>query len=163
VDLRSDKTELHIEKADGYEYNMVVSSPDSKIVQAYKVHLVRLEDQLFVDLVLKSQAVCRTEVEEPLGGVSHHVIAKVEITNDELAYSELDSDSIQEQNMGEYFPLEHVNTDGLLLITSQTEALRKYISIHADHLFSDYEHLVRKSEIARPEAALERSPTCPPE
>jgi len=157
----NDKTEIRIEMADNFEYNMVVSSPDSKIVEAYKIHLVRLEDQLFMDLVFKSQAVCRTDVEVPLGAVSHHVIAKFEITDDDLAYSAMDADSIEEQNMGEYFPLDYVNAGGAMLVTAPTESLRKYISIHVGRVFSDYEHLTRKAETAQPQAALERSSRFP--
>lgn len=159
-----DKIEFSFHKTDDRQYNMVVTSPDSKTVQVYEVHLVQLQNQLFMDVMFKSQAICRTDsnIDQQLGAVAHHVIARVKITQDDLAFSGLDDHLIQEQNMGEYFPLEHVDTSGLFLITSPTEVLRKYISEHADRVFDDeQEHLARKSETAAPEPPVESSPNCP--
>ena len=116
-----------------------------------------------MDLALKSEAVCQTDIGDQLGVVPHHVIAKVDITQEDLAFSSMDADLILKQNMGEYFPLEHVDSEGLLLITSPTESLRKYISDYAGNVFSDEEHLTRKPESAQPASPSAIPPTCPNE
>jgi hypothetical protein len=158
-----EKVEFSFQKVEDNKYKMVISGPDSKIIQVYEVHLVQLRDQLFMDLVLKNEAVCQTDVGDQLGVVSHHVIAKVEISQDDLAFSSMDADLILKQNIGEYLPLEHVDTDGLLLITSPTESLRKYVSDYAGTVFSEDEHLARKPETAQPASPPSSPPVCPKE
>jgi len=44
-------------------------------------------------------------------------------------------------------PLDYQVANGSpLLVTAQTDALRRYISAHAEDVFSDFEHLKRKRE-----------------
>jgi hypothetical protein len=136
--------EFLFRKSGDYEYSLTIFCPDTKVTQNYEVHLVRLGGQLFMDLIFKDQAVDGAEVDDPLGVVSTHIIAKVNISGDDLAYAMLEDDAIRNQSVSA--PLDYQIANGSMLVTTQTEALRRYISAHAEDVFSDFEHLQRKRE-----------------
>jgi len=141
-----DMPEFVFQKSDGNAYNMVLTDEESKTVYLYEVHLVRLEDQTFMDIVFRKQTVNGTEAGEALGVIPHHVIAKVEITENDLAYAVMDSDAVEKQNATGYLPFEFVKDGDTMLITSPTEVMREYFSTHSGLVFSDFEHLTRKAE-----------------
>lgn len=82
-----DKGELVFQKSGDHEYALAIFCTDTKVRQNYEVHLVRLGGQLFMDLIFKDQTVDETEVDGPLGVVPTHIIAKVKIARDDLAYA----------------------------------------------------------------------------
>jgi len=140
-----DNVELLFEKSAADEYSLSISCPDPKALQNYKVHLVRLEGQLFMDLIFENQTVEGTKVEEPVGAFHAHLILKVNISGDDLAYAVLEDDAIRKPIIPGSTPLDYDEADGGLLVTAQTDALRDYISAHAEDGFSDFAHLKRKT------------------
>ncbi|HXW54229.1 MAG TPA: hypothetical protein VEJ67_00680 [Candidatus Cybelea sp.] len=138
--------EFLFRKSGDHEYSLTIFCADTKVTQNYEVHLVRLGGQLFMDLIFKDQAVDGAEVDDPLGVVSTHVIAKVNISGDDLAYATLEDDAIRNQSVSGATPLDYQMANGSMLVTTQTEALRLYISAHAEDVFSDFEHLQRRRE-----------------
>lgn len=141
-----DKSELLFKQSGAHQYSLVMSDPNSRSEHNYQLNLVRLGDQLFMDLVFQDQTVNGTKIDDPFGVISYHVIAKVNVAGDDLAYATLEDEPIQKQNP-QGTRLKHVTTDEGLLVTADTEALRRYVSAHADDGFSDWEHLTRKREI----------------
>jgi hypothetical protein len=144
-----DNVELLFEKSGDDEYSLSISCPDPKTLQNYKVHLVRLEGQLFMDLIFENQTVEGTKVEEPVGAFHAHLIVKVNISGDDLAYAVLEDDAIRKLIIPGSTLLDYDQADEGLLVTAQTDALRDYISAHAEDGFSDFEHLKRKSETSK--------------
>ena len=143
-----------IEKGEGATYSLIVSSVDSqtrggeattpghgepekpsKVVEAYKIRLVSLDNQLFADMTAGSQLVDGTEVEAPAGAIYHHVIIKLEVIGTDLDYWLLDTDALREANENGYAPLTYVAVDDSVLLTESTEELRWAVSRYADRLF----------------------------
>jgi hypothetical protein len=154
----SDKDEFVIQKSGDHEYDLVISCigqkvicTDAKVRQDYDVHLVRLGGQLFIDLSFKGQTVNGVDVDGPIGVVPAHEIAKIKVSGDDLAYATLGEKTMQKIISGGS-PLDYQMLDGSMLLTAQTDALRSFISAHADVVFSDFEHLERKKAC----------PTCKP-
>jgi len=141
-----EKSEFHFKLSGAHQYSLEVSDPNSGRQQNYQVNLVRLGEQLFMDLVFKDQTVNGTNFDDPFGAISCHIIAKLTISGNDLAYSTLESEPIEMQNPPET-RLTHVTTEGPLLVTASTEALRRYVSAHVGDGFSDWTHLTRKYEI----------------
>jgi hypothetical protein len=148
TDSSDDKSEIRIKQSGPHEYTLVVSDPGSRIEQNYKVNLVRLGDQLFIDLAFKDESLNGAQIDQPIGVISTHAIAKVSISGDDLAYATLEDEPVRQQHT-RGARLGHINTDGGLLVTAQTETLRRYVSAHADDAFSDWKHLTRKRETKR--------------
>ncbi len=152
-------------KADNHTYTMVISATDSKsdedgksaadaksetattMVGTYQITLVRLDDQLFADMVAKDLVVNGTKVEGPIGSVNHHVILKLDLTDSELGYKVLDSSAIRQANEQGYATLPYVEIDDGILLTAPTEELRFSVSHFADRLFeTDEEHFTRVTD-----------------
>jgi hypothetical protein len=142
----AEKEEYCFQRSGDHEYSLAVLYGDTKVSQNYEVHLVRLDGQLFMDLIFKNQTVRGAEVDDPLGIVPAHVIAKVQISGDDLAFATLEDDAIQNQSTSGGTPLDYQMASTSMLVTTETEALRSYISAHAEDGFSDFEHLQRKVE-----------------
>jgi hypothetical protein len=145
TDSSDRKIEFRFKQSGAYEYTLVVSNVDSGIEQNYKVNLVRLGDQLFVDLAFNDETLNGAQIDDRVGVIPTHAIAKLNISGNDLAYATLEDEPVQEQDT-RGTRLEHINTDGGLLMTAQTEALRRYVSAHANDAFSDWNHLTRKPE-----------------
>lgn len=144
---KSDDPDFCIERSDHQGlYNLVIFDPESKNAQLYLVRLVNLEDRLFMDIVFNKQVVGNTEASNPLGTIPHHVIVKVEISGNDLSYAPMDPDKVLKENERDYYPINHLMIDDLMLLTASTEDLRQYISKHVDDVFSDSEYLTRKPE-----------------
>lgn len=158
---KGDET-LCIQKTDGTEYNLVVSSPSSKILALYRINLVRLNDQLFADMIFKSQLIDGTEPSVPLGTTFSHVIAKLEVSDHDLAYAGLDGDVIEKQNHDGLPPLEYLTTEDAMLLTGSTEDLRQYISVYGDRIFTSFSHYQRMPEDGPRTASVPCSLPTPP-
>lgn len=143
----SDDAQLCVQKSDGHAYSLIVFEPSSKITQVFQINLVRLNHQLFADMVFQKQVVDRTEAELPLGTIPSHVIVKLDITDDDLAYSALDYSTIQDLDKEGYPPLEFLDGDDVMLLTTSTDDLRQYLSVYADHVFTSPEHYTRKVDV----------------
>ncbi|MGO9864166.1 MAG: hypothetical protein ACLPLR_11200 [Terriglobales bacterium] len=141
-----DQEELTFKKIGDYEYSMAVFDPDLKISQTYKVHLVHLGGQLFMDLVFDQQTLNGATLNDPLGVLPMHVILKLKVSGDDLAYAALEDDAIKKQNPSAGAPLDYEISDGGLVVTAPTDALRRYISAHTEDAFSDFDHFKRKAK-----------------
>ncbi len=140
----SDDTQLCVQRSDGHAYSLIVSEPSSKITQVFQINLVRLNHELFADMVFQKQVVDRTEAELPLGTIPNHVIVKLDIADDDLAYSALDYGTIQNLDKEGYPPLQFLDEGDVVLLTTSTGDLRQYLSVYADHVFGSPEHYTRK-------------------
>lgn len=139
----SDKEEIVLRKSGAHEYELAVFHPDTKLGETYKVRLVRLEGQLFMDLIANDQTIAGKNLEGPMGVFAMHVILKVKISGDDWAYATLEDDAIKKHSASNGVPLEYQIADGGVLVTAQTELLRRYISTQTE-VFSEFEHLKRK-------------------
>jgi hypothetical protein len=156
------KEELVFQKSGDHEYDLAIlcadeqsECPNTKVRQNYEVNLVRLGGQLFMDLIFKDQTVDGAEVNEPLGVLHTHIIAKVKISGDDLAYATLDDEAIRKQSALGGTPLDYSQmSNEAMLVTAQTEALRGFVSAHAEDVFSDFEHLNRKNACSTPQLCL---------
>ena len=141
-----DKEEFSFQKCCDHEYNLDILLPDTKVSQNYKVHLVRLGGQLFMDLIASEQKVAGAKLDGPLGVIATHVIAKVKISGDDLAYATLEDDAIRKQSTSGGVLLDYQIADGGVFVTAPTDALRRYISVHTEDAFSNFKHLKRKGK-----------------
>ncbi len=161
----SDDSRLCIQKGDHNTYTMIVADTDSKsdsdsnsagdgksekdpkMTEAYQVMLVRLEDQLFADLVAKDQAVDGRRIDPPAGAIYHHVIVKLKVSDSDLAYSVLDTSAVREAKKQGLAPWDYLEIDDGILLTASTEELRWSVSHYADLLFTtDEEHFTRVAD-----------------
>jgi hypothetical protein len=136
--------ELCIQKSDGAAYKMFAYVPEEKIVEVYQLNLVRINGQLYADVLTTGQEIDRTDVELPLGAIAHHVIVKVDVDGDDLTYAGIDSDAIGRGKETGLPDLDFMHPDGALLLTASTEEMRQYISLYGDRLFRSPEHFTRK-------------------
>jgi hypothetical protein len=141
-----DKEEIAFQKSGDHEYNMAIFHPDTKVRENYKVHLVRLGGQMFMDFIVDGQTVDGAKLEGPIGVIPTHVIAKVKISGDDLAYATLEDDAIRKPSTSGGAPLDYQMVDEGMLVTAQTDTLRRYISSHAEEAFSTFQHLKRKGK-----------------
>ncbi len=139
-----DKEELTFKKVGDRDYSMTFFSPDTKVSQNYNVRLVRLGSQLFMDLIAHDQTITGVKLDDSFGVIATHVILKVKISGDDLAYAALEEDAITKQNPKGGAPLDYQIADGSTLVTAPTDALRRYISVHTEDVFSSFDHLKRK-------------------
>lgn len=107
---------------------------------------MRLQGQLFMDLIVNDQTIAGARLEAPIGVIATHVITKVKISADDLAYATLEDDAIRKQSAEGGVPLDFHRSDEGLLVTAPTDALRRYVSAHTEDAFSDFEHLKRKGK-----------------
>ena len=107
-----------------------------------------------MDLIFKDQTLDGKQVDYPLGVFPVHVIAKLTISGDDLAYGTLEDDAIRKQSISGGTPLDYQMVNGDMLVTEQTEALRGFVSAHAEDVFSDFEHLKRKKACSTSEPCL---------
>jgi len=139
-----DEAEFSIQKSGAHEYSLMVATPSENSVQTYKVNLVRLGNQLFADMIFDNETIQGKKIGPPAGSVPMHVIARVEVAGDQLSYAVLDEEALKKQNALEATPLKLLPTGDALIITDETDSLRRYISIHTGDVFSDPDHLKRK-------------------
>src|SRR5215472_2337575 len=98
ADSSDRKTEFRFKQSGAHEYALVVSNVDSRIEQNYKVNLVRLGDQLFVDLAFNDETLNGAQIDDGIGVIPTHAIAKLNISGDDLAYATLEDEPVQKQD-----------------------------------------------------------------
>jgi hypothetical protein len=137
-----------IQKDDHGSYSLVLSDPDSKAVEIYDVDLVRLDNQLYGDMVFRKAYFNGKEYDGPAGSIDFHVISKLELSQSELRVSLLGADAIEDANKTGYAPLDYLATDGAFLLTTSTEDLRWSLLHYSDRLFADDdgEHYTKSTE-----------------
>lgn len=117
----ADQGGITFQKSGDREYSMAGVDPHTKVNQTYKVRLVRLANQLFMDFIFNDQTVNGANLDTPLGAIPTHVIAKVKISGDDLAYATLEDEAIKKQNSAGGAPLDYqIGDDGVVLVTTQT-------------------------------------------
>jgi len=134
------------EKGSGNSYTMIVSDPTAGATDKYEVHLVRLGGNLFADICFSSRARKDAEQNEdmPFGMIPLHTIVKILVTGNDLAWSTMEDDPITKNHATSGLPLAYLDTDGNgVLVTSGTDALRKYVTAHGTDGFSDVVHWQR--------------------
>jgi hypothetical protein len=147
---KPDDAPIVLKKSGDHAYTMTIADPDTKSEQNFNVNLVRLGNELYLDMAFSDQKVLGTKLDLPLGAFPAHEIVKLRVTGDDLAYAMLDSEQIQKQNQWDSLPLVLTDGDQATLITAPTADLRHYITIHADDVFGDFNHLTRKPPAAQP-------------
>jgi hypothetical protein len=142
-----DKGEVTFKKVGDHEYSAASFDADPKVIQSYKVHLVRLGSHLFMDYIADEQTIAGAKVDNPPGVIATHMIVKLKVSGDDLAFATLEDDAIRKQNPAGSAPLDYQITDErVVLVTAPTDVLRLYISAHTEDVFSDFEHLKRKTK-----------------
>jgi hypothetical protein len=142
----SDKKEIVFQKSSDHEYDLTAVHLDTKVTQTYKVHLVRLGTQMFMDLIADDQTINGANLDAPMGTVRTHVILKVKISGDDFAYATLEDDAVRKQHASGGAGLNYQIVDGGVLLMTPTDVLRPYISAHAEDLFSKFDHFKRKTK-----------------
>jgi hypothetical protein len=146
----SDSEVIVFQRSGNHEYRLSVLHPDTRVKENYKVHLVRLGGEMFMDLIADDQTVGDAKMDSPIGVIATHVIMQVKISGDDLAYSTLEDDAIRKQNAAGGAGLDYQMVEGGMLVTSPTDALRRYISVHTNDAFSSVDHLKRKGKAIQP-------------
>lgn len=143
-----DKSEITFSKSKNGGYEFSIFDPSTKIKTTYDANLVQLAGALFMDIRLSEETLNGASVDQPLGMVPMHEIVKVKISADDLAYATLEEDSFKGAKPDGGTGLKHETLDKNTLfpsvvITAETEDLRRYIAAHAEDGFSQFEHLKR--------------------
>jgi len=141
----NDKEVITFRKSGDHDYSLSIFHPDTKVTENYTVHLVRLESQMYMDLIADDQTIGDAKLDGPMGVIPTHVIQKVKISGDDLAFATWEDDAIRKQSTGGA-GLDYQMVEGGVLVTAPTEALRRYISEHAQDVFSPVEHLKRRGK-----------------
>jgi hypothetical protein len=140
------KGSVRFEKDSGNSYTMIVSDPTAGATDKYDVHLVRLGGNLFADLFFSSRARkdAKDNEDMPIGVVPIHTIVKIQVNGDDLSWSTMEDDPITKNHATGAPPLAYLNENGEgVVVTSGTDALRKYVAAHGKDGFSDGDHLQR--------------------
>jgi hypothetical protein len=145
----TEKGSVSFEKSAGNTYSMILNDPDQGVTETYVVHLVRLGGGLFADIRFSSRKLKGASQDEdmPIGVISAHTIAKMQIAGDDLAFSTMEDDPVKKNSATDKPPLAYLDydPDGILVI-ADTDALRRYVTAHAADGFSDIEHWHRISK-----------------
>ena len=141
----SNEMEVCVQKSVDHSYEMILFDPKSKLTEIYMINLVRLNDLLYADMIFKEMAVDRSQIEAPLGTITNHVVLKLNLTENDLAYSTLNARAIQARNQeGYYPPLNFVDSQDVPLLITPTDELRQFLSLYSDKVFYDPDHFTRK-------------------
>jgi len=138
-----DKEGIVFRKSGDRKYTLSVFHPDTKVKENYEVHLVRLGDQMFMDIIADDQTVGNAKLDGPMGVIPTHLIWRVKISGDDLAYATLEDEAIRKQSAAGGAALNYQMVGDRVLVTTPTDALRGYISAHSQDAFSKMDHLKR--------------------
>ena len=141
-----DKEEITVCKTKNGEYELSDFDPDTKITWTYDGTLVRLAGELFVDVEFAGETLNGARVDSPIAMLPVHAIMKVRVSGNDLAFAGLEDDAIKRSDESGGSPLKYQLVNRVfqqLLITADTEDLRRYVAAHADEAFTDFEHLKR--------------------
>ncbi|HEV2617367.1 MAG TPA: hypothetical protein VGU63_12250 [Candidatus Acidoferrales bacterium] len=123
------------ENADG-TYEAVGTSPDSHVEQDYKVHLVRLGNNLFADAIFDDQLSNGKNMDLPAGVVPLHYFYKVSITGDTLQFAQLNHDWLIQQFDAKKISIAHEimgeKPGSDILFTASPAELQRFIRQIAD-------------------------------
>jgi len=144
TDEASDKGYVQFDKSTDHDYLMTISDPDEGSTDVYDAHLVRLGGNLFADLRFSKRTTAGKEEDIPLGTISAHMIAKLKITGDQLAWSSMEDEPLEKISATDKAAPAYIDysPDGDL-VTADTAVLRQYVTAHANDGFSDPDHLHR--------------------
>jgi len=137
-----DKEEIVIQKSGDHEYKLSSFDPNTKITSDYDIDLVRLGGKLFMNLQYNGGTLDGATVDEPMGILPMHMIMKVEVSGDDLAFATMEDDAIKKQG-AKYLKYEMFDQESVVLVTAETIDLRKYVAAHTEDGFSQYGHLRR--------------------
>lgn len=132
------------------------------LVVTYRIALVRLQDQLFADMIADKMAINGTEIEPPAGSVYSHLILKLDVNDSELGYSVLDDRAIGRAMEQGFARLSYVGISDGILLTASTEDLRWSVSHYADQLFGDEGHYTRADDSEADNSASSPCSALPP-
>jgi hypothetical protein len=137
----SNNGSLSFEKSAGSAYSMIVNDPDQGVTDTYEVHLVRLGGNLFGDIRFSKRVRAGNNSDMPVGMISGHLIVKLVIKNDDLAVSTMEDDLLEKNSATDKPSLAYQDHDpDGVLVTSDTEALRRYVTAHGTDGFSEPDH-----------------------
>jgi hypothetical protein len=138
--------QLCVQKRDGKGYDLIVSDRTKK-VETYQLTLVRLNEQLFADLMADKQFVGGSEVDLPVGALQHHAIVKLDVSKNDVRYASLDPDAVKHYNSEGNAPLAYftmMDHDHSMLLTSSTDDLRRILPLYSGQLFTGNDHYTRQ-------------------
>lgn len=141
----NDKGFVAFEKAEGSGYTMILSDPDSGLIDRYDVQLVRLAGNLFADLKFDNRVHGDTKVDMPIGVIAAHMVIRLAVTKDDLGWATMEEDPLKNFLKNNAPPdkraagnLEYDSDDSLVL--ADTETLRRYVVAQATDGFPQTEH-----------------------
>ncbi|HET9402038.1 MAG TPA: hypothetical protein VFO34_13915 [Candidatus Acidoferrales bacterium] len=146
----SDKSDaldsIRIEKSkDGYE--AILRDAKGGAEATYEMHLIKLGDNSFADLLLSNYTHGNDSVDLPMGAVALHQIAKYKLAGDELSVAFVDGDAFDKASKKDGFTIQFRSTKnegGDVVIISPTEQIRAYLASHPADVFGDPDVLKRK-------------------
>jgi hypothetical protein len=142
-----EKDEMIFQKSASHTYKSSYFDPHTKITRNYDVNLVRMGGKLLMDIQYDAGTLDGANVDEPIGMLSMHVIMKVELLGDDLAFATLEDDAIKKQGVKE-LKYQVFDQGNLVLVTAETDDLRKYVAAHAEDGFSQFDHWKRVRKTA---------------
>ena len=134
------------QRAGERSYRLVIREANNLLIDprrdgVFEARLVRLEDQLFLDLF----------PEEPEGVseffkshiVPAHSIWKVNLEGHVLSLGVFDNSFVENSIQDGTIAVEHVKRDGVLVLTASTKDIQNLVSEHGNRIFEDSESLKR--------------------
>lgn len=147
----SDKSDaldsIRIEKSKDGAYEAIVRDAKGGTEATYEMHVIKLGDNNFADLMLSNYTHGNDSVDLPMGAVALHQIAKYKLAGDELSVAFVDSDAFDKASKKDGFTIQFRSTkseSGDVVIISATEQIRAYLASHPADIFGDPDVLKRK-------------------
>lgn len=147
----SDKSDsldsIRIEKSKDGAYEAILRDAKGGAEATYEMHLIKLGENSFADLMLSNYTHGNDSVDLPMGAVALHQIAKYKLTGDELSAAFVDGDAFDKASKKDGFTIQFRSTKsdgGDIVITSSTEQIRAYLAAHPSDIFGDPDVLKRK-------------------
>ncbi|HEY2858816.1 MAG TPA: hypothetical protein VGJ21_10400 [Terracidiphilus sp.] len=149
----ADDPPLCVENFPDQGYVLVLSDPDTKVLSVYSIDLVELDAHLYADLVARGQIVHGDELDMQPGSVTPHIIATLDVGDNSLDWSVLSADAIKEQNKDASSPMSYIEAGDDLILSSETDELRQYVSTNSDRIFGSRHHYIRQANPDPPDSA----------
>lgn len=147
----SDKSDaldsVRIEKSKDGAYEAILRDAKGGAEATYEMHLIKLGDNSFADLMLSNYTHGNDSVDLPMGAVALHQLAKYKLTGDELSVAFVDGDAFDSASKKDGFTIQFRSTKsdgGDIVIISTTEQIRAYLASHPADLFGDPDIFKRK-------------------
>ena len=109
-------------------YRMIVQQNEDE-ASVYKVHLVKIGDNHFIDLfpIIDTNHGAFTENLFPV-----HTFMKIDFNANQLELTSFDLEKLNEMFVKNLVRLRHENVNGTILITAQPEELQKFLKVYSD-------------------------------